>query len=294
VTAGPLLDPALLARLERLQLATTRPLAGNLGGEHRSPARGSSIDFVDHREYQPGDDYRRIDYGLFARLDVLLIRLFEAEEDVHVRLLVDTSGSMGTGGKLEQAVRLAAAIGFVGLVRRDPVTVHTFPLERPAPRFTGRPAVADLFRHLEGLEATGPTPLAAAAGALLARRGPPGVTVVLSDLLTPEWEQAIDRLPARGGDVVVVHVLAPADLWPARHDGELVGDLQLADVETDARVDVSLTADALADYERHALRWADRLRARCRQVGAGYVRVLADADVADTVLGAWRGAGVLR
>ena len=289
-----LLDPAFLTRLERLQLATRRPLAGHLAGEHRSPALGTSVDFADYREYHPGDDFRRIDYALYARLDVLLVRLFEAEDDLHLRLLVDTSASMATGGKLDAARRVAAALGFVALVRRDPVSLHRFPLDRPGPRFTGRSGVPALFAHLSALEAGGPTRFAEAATSMLGRRGPPGLTVVISDLLTPEWEDGLDRLPAGGGDVVVVHVLADEELRPSLAAEDLVGDLDLVDVETGARLGVSLSADALADYERAAATWADGVARRCRRRGTAYVRLLSGDDLEQVLLAGWRAAGVLR
>jgi uncharacterized protein (DUF58 family) len=220
---------------------------------------------------------------------VLLLKLFEAEDEVQLRLLVDTSASMATAGKLGQAARVAAALGFVALVRRDPVSLHTFPLERPAPRFLGRAGVPALFEHLARLEAAGETRFAAAAAHLLARPGPPGLTVVLSDLLTPEWEVGLRRLPARGGDVVVVHVLAEEDLRPG-----LAGDVELVDAERGNRVSVSLAPDTVAAYERVARAWADRVAGRCHRAGAGYVRVLAGDDLEPLLLGAWRRAGVLR
>lgn len=285
----PLLDPRLLARLEALQLGTRRRLAGHFAGEHRSTRHGSSTDFADYRQYHPGDDFRRIDYFLYARLDVLLLKLFEAEDDLHLRLLVDTSASMATAGKLDQARRVAAALGFVALTRRDPVTVHTFPLSRAAPRFAGRAAVPALFNHLAALEATGATDFAAAVSSLLARPGPAGLTVVISDLLTPEWEGALSRLPSRGGDVLVVHVLAAEELHPT-----MVGDLELVDREGGGRVVVSLAADTLKEYEAGAAAWLDRVRGRCAQVGAAYVRLLAGDDLETVLLGAWRREGVLR
>ena len=284
-----LLDAGFLARLEALQLGTRRRLAGHFAGEHRSVRHGSSIDFADYRQYNPGDDFRRIDYFLYARLGILNVKLFEAEEDLHLRLLVDTSASMATGDKLHCARRVAAALGFVALTRRDPVSVHTFPLERAAPRFAGRGAVAAMFAHLERLEAAGDTPFAAAVASLLARPGPAGLTVVISDLLTPEWDAALGRLPSRGGDVVVVQVLDPEELRPS-----MAGDLELVDRESGSRVAVSLAADTVAQYERLAADWVERVAARCRQVGAGYVRLLTTDDLESSLLGAWRTAGVLR
>jgi uncharacterized protein (DUF58 family) len=284
-----LLEPAFLARMEALQLGTRRRLAGHFAGEHRSVRHGSSVDFADYRQYHPGDDFRRIDYFLYARLGILNVKLFEAEEDLHLRILLDTSASMGTGDKLQCARRVAGALGFVALCRRDPVSVHAFPLDRPAPRFAGRGAVPALFGHLERLEAGGDTPFATAVASLLARPGPVGLTVVISDLLTPEWETALGRLPSRGGDVVVVQVLDPEELRPS-----MVGDLELVDRESGGRVAVSLAAEVVEQYERLAAAWVDRVAARCRQVGAGYVRLLTTDDLESTLLGAWRTAGVLR
>jgi uncharacterized protein (DUF58 family) len=197
-----------------------------------------------------------------------------------------------TATKLRQAARVAAALGFVALVRRDVVTLHTFPLERAPRRFTGRHAAHALFQQLEDIADAGPTgvtPFAAATRDMLSRPGPKGLTVVVSDLLTPEWEDGLTRLPARGGDLVVVHVLAADELRP-----DLVGDLDLVDVETGARVPVSLSPDALRRYEKMARAWADGIARRCRQLHAGYVRVLDDADLEQVLLTSWRSAGILR
>jgi uncharacterized protein (DUF58 family) len=284
-----LLEPGLLARLERLQIATRRRLAGRLSAEHRSPLHGTTLDFAEYREYHPGDDFRRVDYQALARLDQLLVRLFEAEDDLTIRLLVDTSASMASGVKLLQAERVAAALGFVGLIRRDAVTLQSFPLSRPAPRFTGRHAAQALFAHLEALEPSGETRFAAAARHLLSRPGPASLTVLVSDLLTPDWSSGISRLPARGGDLAVIHVLAADELRP-----EVVGDLELVDRETGDRVAVSLSVDALRAYEKVARAWADDVAHRCRQVGAAYVRVLDTDQLEPLLLGAWRSAGVLR
>jgi uncharacterized protein (DUF58 family) len=247
------------------------------------------VDFADYRTYHPGDDFRRIDYHLYARLDTLLLKLYEAEDEVRLRLLVDTSASMARGGKLTQAARIAGALGFVALVRRDPVTLHTFPFERAAPRFVGRAAAPLLFRHLQALEGSGTTPFAAAAAHLLARPGPRGLTVVCSDLLTPEWETGLSRLPARGGDVVVVHVLAPEDLRP-----DFVGDLELIDAEGGGRVSVSCSPDTVNAYAKAAEAWADDVAARARSAGAAYVRIGSHDDIEPLLLGHWRQAGVLR
>lgn len=283
-----LLSPGLLARLERLQLANRRRLAGGLVGEHRSPRHGSSLDFADFRDYYPGDDLRRLDPNALARFDRLLIKLFDAEDDLTLRLVIDNSASMG-GAKLERAVEMAAALGFTSLVRRDTVTTYAFSDQRPGPRFRGRSATVALFDYLENLTAGGETPFAAAADRVLSQPGPPGLTIVFSDLLTPEWEDGISRLPARRGEFVVVHVLDPTDLDP-----DLSGDVELVDAESGARVEVSLSASVLDDYRRLAARWSEDVAARVRANGGRYLRVLTTDPLEEVLLGRARDTGVLR
>jgi uncharacterized protein (DUF58 family) len=289
VHVDELLTPSLLAQLERLQLHTRRRLAGRFAGEHRSPHFGTSVDFSDYREYHPGDDFRRIDYPLYARTGSLFIRLFEAEDDVSVRIVVDRSASMGFHGKLDQAVRMAAAIGFVALLRRDAVTLHVEPGDDPPRRYHGRHATRALFEALAGLDAAGPTDLARAAGDVLARPGPAGATVVVSDLLNEGWDRAVDRLVARGGDTTVLHVMAHEELHP-----DLRGDLEMVDAETGEVVPVSLSANDVHAYEEAVQGWLAEAAAHCQSRGANYVRVLAEESIEDVLLRSWRESGLVR
>ena len=283
-----LLPPHLLARLERLQLLTRKRLAGGLAGEHRSPRHGSSLDFADFRDYYPGDDLRRLDFNAMARLDRLLIKLFDAEDDLSLRLLIDTSASM-SGAKLERATQLAGALGFTALVRRDIVSLYAFPEAPTGGRFRGRAASTALFAQLEALEAGGESPIVAATDRILSQPGPPGLTIVFSDLLTPEWDAAIRRMPARNGAFIVVHVLDPTDLDP-----DLSGDLELVDAETGARVEVSVSAAVLADYRELASRWTDDVAGRIRASGGAYLQVMTTDDLEQVLLGRARDAGVMR
>ncbi len=283
-----LLSPRLLAKLEQLQLATRRPMVGGLIGDHRSPHFGSSLDFSDYRPYHPGDDIRRLDINAYARLDRLMLKLFEAENDLVVRLLIDTSASM-EGSKLQRAKELAAAIGFVALTNRDVVTLHSFPETTPGPRILGRNGVPSLFKRLNELVSSGDTRLVEAVMRLLAVSSGPSITVVVSDLLTPEWESALRRIPTNRGELVVVHVLEPNDVRP-----ELSGDLQLVDKETGAVIDISATPEANAEYEAMVNAWVDQLGGQIRRVGAGYVQVSTTDDLETVVLGSLLKAGSLQ
>jgi len=283
-----LLSPALMARLESLQLSSRHRLVGRFGGEHMSKRYGNTVDFADFREYHPGDDFRRIDYHVLARLDHVLIKLFEADDEITVRLLIDTSASMTVGGKVLQAKRLAAAMGFVALTAHDSVSVHTFPTRGAAPRFAGRAAVPAFLDYVGGLEATGLTPFADAAGHLLSQSGLPGLTIVLSDLLTTEWPSLV-RLRASGSDVTILHILCIEDLEP-----EFSGDLELVDRELGDRLTVSVTDDVANSYRRRVRAWRDEVATTARGTGATYVAVDALDDVETLLLQTWRANGVLR
>ncbi|HJQ77830.1 MAG TPA: DUF58 domain-containing protein [Acidimicrobiia bacterium] len=283
-----LLSPGLMARLETLQLSSRHRLVGRFGGDHKSRRHGHTVDFADFREYHPGDDFRRIDYHVLARLDQVLIKLFEADDEITVRFLVDTSASMSIGAKMLQAKRLVAAMGFVALTAHDSVAVHTFPARPPAPRFAGRASIPAFLSYVEGLDAVGDTPFAEAAAYLLGQGGLPGLTVVVSDLLTPEWRTLV-QLRSSGSDVTVVHVLCEEDLEP-----DLSGDIELIDRELGERLPVSVTDDVANSYRVRVSRWRSDVAAAARGAGASYLAVHAEDDLEALLLQNWRSTGVLR
>lgn len=283
-----LLSAEFMSRLESLQLRSKHRLVGKFGGEHSSKRYGNTVDFADFREYNPGDDFRRIDYHVLARLDQVLIKLYEADDEITVRFLLDTSDSMATSGKLQQAKRIAAALGFVALASHDSVSIHTFPESGMAPRFAGRSAIPNLFSYLESLEAGGITPFAQAAGHLLSRSGPPGITIVISDLLTTEWE-ALIGLRSSGSDLTVLHLLADEDTAP-----ELSGDLMLVDREDGQRLTVSVTDQILETFADRVAAWQDQVKSRTIGVGGAYIAISPETDIEELIMKSWREAGVVR
>src|SRR5437764_2266141 len=159
-----ILDPTFLKKLERLSLVTRRPFAGQMKGEKRSVKRGTSVEFADYREYMLGDDLRYVDWNTAARLDKLFVKLFIEEEDLYLALLIDSSKSMDFGSpkKLHYAVRVAAALGYIGLSNYDRVSVSAFAgsLRTALPTKRGKPGVRSFFDYLNRMEATGETSFA--------------------------------------------------------------------------------------------------------------------------------------
>jgi uncharacterized protein (DUF58 family) len=277
-----LLPPHRAARLEGLSLHSRRPLVGALAGQHGSPRRGSSLDFSDYRQYVAGDDFRRIDFNLLARLDQLVVKLYDAEDDLTVHLLVDDSTSMSFGGKFGQAQQLAAALAFVTLRHRDTVMLHS--LHNPPLRCSGRIGLQAAMKYIGAQHTHGVTPLPGAIHGVLSQRGPRGLLVLISDFLTPQWNTAIRSIPQRTGSrAVAIQVLHPDEIEPT-----LAGDLDLIDVETKERLSVSLDDKVLKEVRAHIAAWMQELADQCRRIGFDYSLLLSTDDLDEHLSRSWR------
>src|ERR1700752_3003592 len=119
------LEPQVLSRLSGIPLFARRPMMGNVSGRHPSPHRGSSVEFAEYRKYVPGDDLRRLDWRAYGRSDRFFVKEFEADTNLRLCLVLDTSGSMdfGSGGitKIEYARRLAGALAYLALLQGDAI-----------------------------------------------------------------------------------------------------------------------------------------------------------------------------
>ena len=279
-----LLEPEFLRRLARLRLAVRRRFAGATSGARRSRNRGSSAEFAEHRPYFPGDDVRRIDWNAYARLEELVLRLFVAEEDLSLYLLVDTSASMGLGTppKLEIAKRLAAGLGYVGLSGSERVAVMPFAdrMARPLPPSRGRKRVGPMLRFLDELQPSGDTDLSRAVDQLLARSPRPGLVVVLSDFLDPAgFSRPLDRLLAERHEPVLFQVLDREEVDPTPG-----GDLELVDSESGRRVEVSLDARAVRAYRARLAAFLAELEGYAKKRGLFYGRVSGERAFEDVLV----------
>jgi uncharacterized protein (DUF58 family) len=281
--------PEFLAQLERLTLASRRIFRGRVKGERRSPRKGQSVEFSDYRQYGVGDDLRYVDWNAFARLDRLHVKLFVDEEDLCVHLLVDASASMDFGRptKLDYAVRLAAALGFVGLVGLERVGVGVL-RERVAegwPPARGRNQFPALLDFLTNVKPAGATRLNEAIQSYALRSRESGVAVIVSDLLDPDgYETGLRALLERRFDIHLVHLLDPEEMSP-----EFAGDFRLADSETGEIRELSVDRDALRDYRERLHGFLERAETFCRAHEIGYHRVLTDTPVEEFVLSQLKG-----
>jgi uncharacterized protein (DUF58 family) len=286
--AGGLLDQELVQRIAGLRVRARGAVEGLRSGIHRSPHRGASVIFAEHREYRPGDDLRLLDWRAFARSDRYTIKRFEQETHLRAHLWLDASASMRFDGgtpeldKHGYAAMLLAAFAFmllgqgdsVGLALLGPDSAEPIP-----PRAHPGQLDAILQRLAQAETSRAPTDLRAAVTAALERMSRRGLVVLASDLLdfAPDALQPLSRLRALGHDVIVFHVLHPFEVdFPFRdrtrfHDPEGAESL-----DTDPEA-------VRAAYHEQMKAFLLGCRQRCTAAGARYVLARTDQPAQEVI-----------
>jgi uncharacterized protein (DUF58 family) len=296
-TAGAvpqLLTPEFMAKLGALGVVSRKILAGKLRGERRSKKRGESLEFADYRQYSQGDDLRRIDWNLFGRLERLFLKLFLAEEDLSVYVLVDGSRSMNFGSvnKFDYARKVAAAIAYVGICNLDRVTltIDCGGKEHNLSNIRGKKQVFRLFSFLSTIEPDGKTNLLETARRFVIRNRRPGVLLLISDFLDPEgYEGPLKTLVSRRMDVFAVHVLAREEIEPV-----LTGDFLLQDSETGEKLDVTASRRLVENYQKTVRGFCSSLQQFCSARGIAYLFASTDLPFEALVLNYLRTAGLVK
>lgn len=273
-SAEQYLKPAVIQSIARLDLRAKFIVEGLLAGLHASPFHGFSVEFSEHRRYEPGDDPKDIDWQVFARTDRIYIKRYQAETNIIGYLLMDLSRSMGYTWrqnltKFDYAVCLAASISYLMIHQQDPVGLMTFDeeLRDSLPARSRRSQFGDILSVLQRCRPTGNTSIAAnlrRAGSMIRHRS---LMMLMSDLLADPDEiiEAIRLLRFRGHDVIVFHILDEAEVtFP------FSGSVDLLEPESDETRIVD--ADGIrADYLQALNELRDKYRTACLKTGADYV-----------------------
>lgn len=291
IMAESLFESSFLRKLDRLALLTRRAMSGDLQGERRSPRRGASVEFADFRPYAPGDDIRQIDWNLYARAERFFLKLFVAEEELTVHLLLDTSASMdwGTPNKFEYARRLVAAFGYIILTSLDRVTVTAFGQSGQLPGVRGKRGALPLFSFMQKLRSGGSSDLQSACRRYVQTARNPGPLLLCSDLLDPNWQEALRALSSRSFEITLLHVLAPQEITP-----DIDGDFRLLDAEGGQPIDITADIDLLRRYEENLASWRAEVESFCNGRGITYLFADTSLPVEEFVLTNMRRRGVLR
>lgn len=295
-----LLDEATRRKFDQLMLTASKVRAGAIKGERRSNKRGTSIEFADYRNYAPGDDLRRLDWNVYARLERPYVKLYEDEEDLAVHVILDASASMDyptdesepTHHKFLFARRLFAGLAYIALINNDRVmltVLHSGEMEHFGPS-RGRSQTVAMLKYAHSLKPNGVTDLNIALKDYATRANRPGLTIVISDMFSASgYLDGLNALLGRGHEVVLLHVLAPEEITPP-----LTGDLRLIDVESGQAQEVSLDAGIRDLYMQRLESWCDEIRRECSRRGVHYLTLEAGALWEKTILYDLRRIGVVR
>jgi uncharacterized protein (DUF58 family) len=288
-----LFDSDFLKKLEYLSLISKRVFRGSLMAQRRTTQLGTGIEFSDHREYTPGDDFRYLDWNLFARHDQLLLKRFQEEEDLHVYFLLDCSRSMAFGEqpKFDFARRVAAALAYIALADLDRVAVTAFASDivDDFPLTRGKGRVLALLKFLESLHAQGDdTNLERVVTGFLHRDQRRGLVVVVSDLYDPAgFERGLDLLRHRKYEPHVVQMYDRYEKEPP----DMLGDVEMWDVESGDARKVTVTERNLRQYRRLFDEFQDKVQGYCNRHGLGCTRTATDVPFDQLVLQMMRQAG---
>ena len=293
-------DSDFLKRLEYLSLLSKRVFQGQLLAQRRTKQTGGGVEFSDHREYIHGDDLRYMDWNVYARHGDLLLKRFQEEEDLHVYILLDCSRSMDslpteptlTVDKFRFARQLAAALAYIALADLDRVSVVAYDakVRQALPLARGKDNMFTVLRFLERLSTTGEATDLATVAADFTRRAPrTGLVLVISDLFDQQgFHVGIDRLRHRKFEPHVIQIHTPAEANP-----QLLGDVELLDVESDRLRKVTITERKLRQYEARFQAFLRDVESYCQRYGLSHTRATADVPYDEVLLKMMRVAGAL-
>jgi uncharacterized protein (DUF58 family) len=282
-TAPNYLDPAILAKLEGLQLRARLIVEGYVSGVHRSPFHGFSIEFAEHREYAPGDDIRYLDWKALGRTDKYYLKQYEEETNLLCYLLLDTSESMqyrsevAVMSKLEYAKCAAAALAYLVLQQQDSAGLVTFDREiRALVRASSNPShLKELLHVMERSSAERKTSTGAIFHELAERLKKRGIVIVLSDFFDDidSMMAGLKHFRHRRHEVILMHVLDPAELDFPFRDTTLFRGLEQWPA---ALVEPRALRKAYLDEFNRYLR---RLKEACRMHRIDYVPMRTDQSM---------------
>jgi len=293
VSSQPIIDRDFLEKLERLSLHWQQPFGGLVGGHQRSRSPGPGQEFLDHRHFHHGDDPRAVNWRAYLRLEKLILKMFQVEPRVPVRMLLDVSRSMATGAssKFDYARRLAAALCYIGLIRLDAITVQPFSdrLGDPFLCSGGRQRLAETVNRLTALTPGGRTSYQKVVREFSSAGLPRGLLIVISDFLDEDdCIRPLQYLADSGHELLLIHLWAEEDRTPP-WDGEL----ELAHAETGERLEIDFGPEAREAYTAAFDRWARTLQEAMVRKGGRYAGIPTSMPVETAIFGPLAAVGAV-
>lgn len=288
------IDEALLSEIEALQTLLQNNVAGMFGGNHKAKTFGSSCEFSDYRDYEPGDDITKIDWNVYARFDKLYQKLYLDERQMHTKIYIDASRSMTHADeeKAIQAVKLAATFAYLSVSEMDKVSIyaiHGNVIEDVMVGVVGKDAFLNSVNRLNEIEFDGDAKISEAIVPSNVGMGD-GYSLLISDFLTDDnFEQAIDRFAEKRRDIFCIQVLSRDELNP-----QVRGKMHLFDSENQANFfRKKIDKDRINAYKEALKYVVDRIKSYCESRGGKHLLVPAYKGLFDVFFGEMTDLGVL-
>lgn len=290
----PTFTPEYLRNIEQLRLRSRRAFLGSRQGGHISLRRGHGIEFAEYRKYEPGDDPRRIDWGVYGRTDKLYVKRFREEEDMSVLIVIDCSSSMVTppqDKKWESARDLAITLSYVALMQQDSLAISV-PGAFHSPRYSGARAIHHLSSELVKLNKGYECDFRREMQVAVSRVRFPGKAILISDFLM-ELDTVRDTLNimrARNLDITALQILGPHDIQPLSEIGQALA----LDSETGEEVEVIMDEETRAQYDAMLKEHNQGLRELCHSRQVSFAATRSDQSLLDFVIDNLTSIGLLR
>lgn len=293
------LDDGFFSRLETLALNLRTNLRGYFGGKHLVNTYGQTVEFADYREYQLGDDIRRIDWNLYSRFEKYFLKLFTDERQMEVQIFLDCSASMGKDNpkKASYAIATAAAMGYLAVHNMDKVTFQIMrgeKSENPYGTIVGKSSFFRAITGLEDVEFKDEADIGRCVTSCANTGTNNGISILISDFFTEsDWKKAVDYLSYKRRQILLVQIMTPEERDPS-YDGRVnLIDSESVDISDTKNMKIRITrsmqrayAEAMADMQ------AD-LKTYCKKREAGYLSITTDKPIERVLFGGLLSEGIL-
>jgi uncharacterized protein (DUF58 family) len=268
--AESFIDEDFLRKIAKLRILSQKKVYGMSKGEHKSRKSGTSIEFLDYRKYHIGDDLRYVDWNVYGRLDKLFIKIFSAEEDQNIHLILDMSNSMsfGSPGKSIMAKKIAAALMYIGLSNQDRVSLTSFSteLDEFKPPAKGKKLYVPLLNYLLKMKPEGETGFNTSLNQFTNTCKTPGLAIIISDLLDPAGiTEGLTTLKYGRFDVHIIHILDNSEIVPTKK-----GYFVLQDIETMENKPMTINQNLLDNYQKNIQHLIRETKLFCRKNKISY------------------------
>lgn len=293
------LNDEFFSRLETLALNLRADLNGYFGGKHFVRSYGQTVEFADYREYQLGDDIRRIDWNLFSRFEKYFIRLFTDERQMDVQIFLDCSASMGKENrtKAEYAVSVAAALGFLSVHNMDKVSfklIKEDAVDDPFGTIIGKNSFFRAISLLENLDFSDDADISQAVSSCANTGSNNGLSVIISDFLTrKDWKKAVDYLTYKKRQVLAIQLLSPEEEEPTYSGRVNLIDVESGDLADPRNMKLRITRSLQLAYQEALKDMKADIKSFCASRGADFISVTTDKPVERMLFGELLKAGIM-